>query len=312
MRLTAIIALLLALLGTGLGQAGDDAPSSSDKQKPAIPDQTAKDLAAIRAGSQAFVDAFDKRDAKAIAALWTKDGEYIDEAGRSFAGRAAIENGYADFFADNKDSKIRIMIDSLRLLGGNAAVEEGRAVVTPAPEGAPGISKYTVFHVKVDGKWLMASVRDTWIESPSAYKNVADLEWLIGAWSAEEHGAKHESVCRWIANKSFVERRYKVTYHDQTTSSGVQIIGFNPQGGHVQSWNFSSDGGHAVGVWTPQENGWRAEVTGMLGNGVPTSAINVLTRIDDSAYAWQSIQRRAGDIVLPDTDEIVIKRNSPR
>ena len=35
------------------------------------------DLAAIRAESRAFVAAFNKRDAKAIAALWTVDGEYV-------------------------------------------------------------------------------------------------------------------------------------------------------------------------------------------------------------------------------------------
>lgn len=311
MRQTTIIALLIALLGTGWGQANDAAPGPSEKQKPTKPDQTVEDLAALRAGSQAFVAAFNKGDAQAVAALWTEDGEYLDEAGRNFAGREAIEKGYAEFFADHAGCKIRIMIDSLRLLGDNAAVEEGRAMVEPAPEGAPGISKYTVFHVKVDGKWRMASVRDAWIETPSAYKNVVDLQWLIGSWSAEEHGAKHESVCRWVANKSFVERKYKVTYPDQTTSSGVQIIGFNPQGGHVQSWNFSSDGGHAVGVWTARENGWQAEVEGMLGNGVQTSAINLLTRIDDNAYAWQSIERSAGGIVLPDTDEIVVKRTAP-
>jgi uncharacterized protein (TIGR02246 family) len=304
--------LLIAMSGLCLGRPPETKETRAKKPAAARPVQAAQELAAIRAGSQAFVAAFNKGDAKSAASLWTEDGEYIDDAGRSFAGREAIEKEYADFFAANSGTKIRIMIDSLRLLSDNAAVEEGRAIVEPAPEGAPGISKYTVFHVKEDGKWLMASVRDTWVETPSAYRNVADLEWLIGAWSAEEHGAKHESVCRWVANKSFVQRTYKVTYPDQTTASGVQLIGFNPQGGHIQSWNFSSDGGHAVGVWTPRDNGWQADVEGVLGNGVPTRAVNVLTRIDDNAYAWQSMQRSAGGVELPDTDEIVIKRSPAR
>ncbi|MEQ8790823.1 MAG: SgcJ/EcaC family oxidoreductase [Pirellulaceae bacterium] len=309
-----IVALLIAISGAVFSQAKDKASRPTDKKSSAKRDQAADDLAAIRAESQAFVAAFNKKDAKAVAALWTEDGEYLDDAGRTFAGRQAIEKGYADFFAAHGKAKIdlRVMIDSLRLLGPNAAIEEGRAVVEPAPQGSPGVSKYTVFHTKVDGKWLMASVRDTWVESPSAYQNIADLEWLIGEWSAEEHGAKHESVCRWVGNKSFVERKHTVAYPDQTTSSGVQIIGFNPQRGHVQSWDFTTDGGHAVGAWTPHENGWRAEVVGMLGDGTPTRAINVLTRIDDNAYVWQSIQRTAGDVALPDSDEIVIKRQPPR
>ena len=58
----------------------------------------------------------------------------------------------------------------------------------------------------------MSTVRDARIETPSAYRNVADLEFLIGVWTAEEHGVKTESVCRWVANKSFVERSYTVTH----------------------------------------------------------------------------------------------------
>ena len=137
----------------------------------------------------------------------------------------------------------------------------------------------------------MSTVRDTRVETPSTYRNVADLEWLIGTWTAEEHGAKTESVCRWVANKSFVERSYTVTHADGTTTSGVQLIGWNPPAGHVQSWNFSSDGGHAVGVWSPREGGWSAEIRGVTGDGAPTTAVNLLTRLDDNAYAWQSVQR---------------------
>src|SRR5690606_22262993 len=105
-----------------------------------------------------------------------------------------------------------------------------------------GLGKYTAVHVKVDGKWMISTVRDVAIETPSTYQNHADLEWLIGTWTAEVHGAKLDSVCSWIANKSFVERRYSLTAHDGTQTTGVQIIGWNPQAGHVQSWNFSSDG----------------------------------------------------------------------
>ena len=154
----------------------------------------------------------------------------------------------------------------------------------------------------------MASVRDTQIETPSAFRNVADLEWLIGTWMAEDHGVKSESVCLWRANKSFVERKYTITHVDGTQTSGVQLIGWNPQDGHVQSWNFSPDGGHAVGIWSPLEGGWSAEMRGVTGDGTLTTSINRLTRLDDNAYVWQSVQRTAGGIALPDTEEVVLKR----
>ncbi len=273
-------------------------------------DAAVSDLAAIRAESQAFVAAFNKKDAKAIAAMWTKEGEYVDDLGRRFLGREAIEQAYAEFFANSPKVKLRVMIDSVRLLGHSTAIEDGRAIVEPPPAGSPAYSKYTAVHVKVDGKWLMASVRDTHVETPSAFRNVADLQWLIGEWVAEEHGVKTESVCRWVANKSFVERKYTMTSVDGTQTSGVQLIGWNPRDGHVQSWSFSPDGGHAVGIWTPQQGGWRAEMHGVTGAGVPTTSVNLLRRLDHNAYVWQSAQRTAGDAAVPDTDEVIMKRQS--
>lgn len=286
-------------------------PAASDAKQQATavaPPESPADLAAIRATSEAFVEAFNKGDAKAAASLWTEDGDYIDDSGRAFAGRETIEKAYAEYFAANPGARIRIAIDSLRLLSGSKAIEDGRTMVDPPPAGSPAIGKYTVIHVKVDGRWLMSTVRDSRVETPSTYAKVADLEFLIGVWTAEENGVKSESVCRWVSNKSFVQRTYTVTHVDGTTVSGVQMIGWNAGEGHVQSWDFSPDGGHAVGIWSPRDGGWMAEVRGVTGDGVSTAAINLLTRLDDSAYVWQSIDRTLGGKALPDTDEVVLKR----
>ena len=308
MRKTTFFVLLLLSSGACLGWIQETVSGSPDDKAPTEKPESSPDLAAIRSQSEAFVTVFKNADAKAIAALWTEDGEYIDDSGRRFAGRNAIEEGYAEFFAENPNAVIRIAIDSLRLVSPNAAIEEGRAVVEPAPAGAAGISKYTAVHSKVDGKWLMASVRDTWIEAPAAIRSAADLEWLIGTWVAEEHGVQTESACRWVADGRFIERRYTTTLLDGTKTTGVQLIGWNPQGGHVQSWDFSPDGGHAVGVWTPTDGGWQAKVQGTTGGGISTTAAIRLIRLDDNAYVWQSAQRFLGDVALPDTDEVVIKR----
>ncbi|MCA9143704.1 MAG: SgcJ/EcaC family oxidoreductase [Planctomycetales bacterium] len=309
-NLCLVLYMTLVMLGQGticcIGQEAESPEAGGDP--PAQRSDSSAELAAIRAGSEAFVEAFNTRDAKAVAALWTEGGEYSDESGRSFVGRDAIEAGYAQFFAEGPKVTMRVMIDSLRMLSDGAAIEDGRAVIDPPPAGAPAISKYTVVHVKVDGKWLMASVRDSRIETPSAFRNVADLEWLIGTWIAEEHGATITSVCNWLANKSFVERRYTSAHADGTETSGVQLIGWNPMDGHVQSWDFSPDGGHAVGLWSPREGGWIAEMRGVTGDGAETTSVNTLTRLDDNAYVWQSVQRTMGGIELDDTGEVVLKR----
>lgn len=309
MRNTTAFLLLFLAWGTRCSAAQESSDSTApDNKTPTEVHELSKDLAAIRDESEAFVAAFNKQDAKAVAALWTEDGEYIDETGHRLAGRDEIEKAYTEFFAANPKAVIHIAIDSLRLVSPSVAIEDGRAVLEPPPAGDVGVSSYTAVHVNVENKWLMASVHDTWVEVPAAVRSAADLEWLIGTWGAEEHGVQTESVCRWVADGRFIERRYTTTLLDGTKTTGVQMIGWNPQGEYVQSWDFSPDGGHAVGVWSPIDGGWQAKLHGMTGDGVSTESVNRLMRLDDNAYAWQSVQRFLGDTALPNTDEVVIKR----
>ena len=133
MRKTTLFVLVLWSCGHCLGQAQETGSPRPDAKSPAEPQDSSPEVAAIRAGSEAFVAAFNKQDAKAIAALWTEDGEYIEESGRRFAGREAIEKGYAELFVGNPAAQMKIAIDSLRLVGPNAAIEDGRAIIEPAP-----------------------------------------------------------------------------------------------------------------------------------------------------------------------------------
>jgi hypothetical protein len=156
----------------------------------------------------------------------------------------------------------------------------------------------------------MASVRDVLVDASVARQNISDLDWLVATWVAEEHGSKFESVCSWMSDKSFVKRDFTTTQFDGTQSSGVQMIGWNAQAGHVQSWTFSPDGGHAVGAWTPTDGGWIAQMRGMTGDGISTTSTNLLRRLDDNAYVWQSVDRIVDGVAVPDTDEVVLKRQT--
>ncbi len=309
MKLQSIVLILLLAFGACRCLAQESAsPEKAETKAVSGSKPDSQDLVAIREASQSFVAAFNRQDASAVAALWTEDGEYIDGVGRVLVGRDEIKNDYQELFDANPDAKIEIVIDSLRRLSGVTAIEDGRAAVN-APSGNAGqFTNYTVVHAKVDGRWLMASVRDALVEPPTSVASSADLEWLVGTWIAEEHGVKLESVCRWVVDGRFIQRTYTTTQTDGTKSSGVQLIGWNPQGGNVQSWDFSHDGGHAVGTWIPQEGGWSAQMRGVTGDGTLTTAINQLRRLDNNAYVWQSIQRTADGTAIPDTDEVILKR----
>lgn len=307
MKVIAVILIFASGAGRCLGQ---DAAGlvEVDSKVTAESKAVSPDLAAIHEASQSFVLAFNQHDANAVGALWTERGEYVDGTGRVLVGRGEITKDYEAFFAANSDAKITIVIDSLRLLSSDTAIEDGRAAIESSTSIAKGFTNYTVVHAKVDGRWLMVSVRDASVETLPSVESAADLEWLVGKWAAEEHGVAMESDCTWVVDGRFIQRQYTTTQVDGTKSSGVQLIGWNPEGGHVQSWDFSPDGGHAIGTWVPKEGGWSAQMRGVTGDGTITTAINQLRRLDDNAYVWQSIQRTVGGMAIPDTDEVVLKR----
>ncbi|MCO8122670.1 nuclear transport factor 2 family protein [Stieleria sp. TO1_6] len=310
MKKTTLVGLLLTLFVSPFAFAQEsDPPPPEVAPTPANLATSPSDpsLDEIRVGSEAFVKAFNEGNAASIAQMWTQQGEYVDSAGNRFVGPKEIEAAYADFFGESSNATLQLKIDSLTALSDTAAIERGTSLVE-VPPAATITGRYEAIHVKVDGKWKMASVRDVVVQTNLATQNLADLEFLVGHWVAEEHGNKIESVCSWVGDHRFVKRDYTTTNFDGTQSSGVQLIGWNPQGGSIQSWTFSPDGGHAIGIWTPTPDGWAAEMEGMTGSGAPTTSVNLLHRLDDNAYVWQSVNRTIDGVALDDTNEVVIKR----
>ena len=118
--------------------------------------------AAIRANVDAFVKAYNARDAKAIAELFTPEGQLLDENDHTTHGRDAIEQAFASVFAASPQGRIEVHVGSIRLFGSALAVETGTTHVTDRPGAEPDVTRYTVVHTKsLDGKWQMAFARDT-------------------------------------------------------------------------------------------------------------------------------------------------------
>lgn len=266
------------------------------------------EAAAIKKGEAAFKAAFDAGDAKAVAALWAPDGELVEEDGERIEGRAAIEKRYAAFFAANPKARIKVYVQLVRFPNAETALEDGSATVM-YPSGVPMNSgHYSVVHVKRDGKWLMWSVHESPAEESAGQGVLDKLGWMIGDWTAENKGVDFHLSCHWIADKHFIEQNYVAKRGNKVITSGRQIVGWDPARQKIASWMFSSDGGHAFGLWTPREDGMTVEAEGVLPDGTPTRAVNITRRLDDKAIVWRSTERSAGGETLADTDEVVLKR----
>jgi uncharacterized protein (TIGR02246 family) len=263
---------------------------------------------AVRKAAMDFDQAFNSGEAEKVAGLWTADAEYIDEDGQRYAGRDQIKKEYAEFFAANPQAKINSVTDAVRVINDTTAIEDGRAMIEPPPAGAPGSSRYTAVYVLHDGKWLLASFHDMRVANPSNYHRLDDFEWLIGTWQSGEGDNRIETTCRWLKNKSFVERTYQVITSGLPATSGTQIIGWDPEVQQMSSWNFSSDSGYAKETWKPLANGWVSQSSGVLGDGTKTTAVKVFQKLDDDTLMLKSTDRTLGGVRLPDLKEVIFKR----
>jgi uncharacterized protein (TIGR02246 family) len=264
---------------------------------------------AIRRAAKAFSEAYDQGNADAVAAHWTKDGEYTIGQ-QTVKGRDAIAKLYGAFLRAHPGSKMDIKIDSIRVLAPTVAIEQGTAAVNNSANGPASASSYSAVHVKQGDKWLMVSVRESEIPSIQVDRDLKELDWMIGKWSAGKDGSRATLACDWMANKHFLHADIAVRGKGGELPGGTQIIGRDPASGKIVSWFFSADGGYGTGMWQKDGSRWMIQTIGMTGDGTPTTATNVLYRADKNVASWQSFNRFRGDTPLPNVKEVVLDRVS--
>ena len=271
----------------------------------------AEDEAAIRKTVESYTAAFNKQDAKALAAHWLPEAVYIDQDdGISYVGRAAIEKHFAEEFKELKNAKLAVATQSIKFLSTHVAVEQGTASILGLDK-EPTKTEYTAIYIKRDGKWLLDRVTEEDIpEVVTNYDKLKELEWMIGSWVDDEDNATIETTCNWAKNQNFLIRAFSISVRDQIAMSGMQIIGWDPVGKHIRSWGFDSNGGFAEGVWTRKGKTWRVQIKQTMASGQQASAVNIFTYIDKNRFTWQSVDREIGDQLLPNVSEMTVIRKT--
>jgi len=271
------------------------------------PDQSA-DEAAIRRTAASYVEAFNKHDAKALADLWSPDAVYLNRStGEEVVGRAAISEQFTNLFKEQPELKLEVNVASVQFVSPNVAVEHGTAkFLTPNEE--PEEIDYSAVDVKRDGNWLLDRVTDKTKEvPPSHYEQLKALEWMVGKWTTDADNAEVELECNWTKNQNFLTRAFKISLEDDSFS-GMQIIGWDPAAKGIRSWTFDSNGTFAEATWERKGDRWFIRNRGTLPDGRTATMINVMKPVDENSFTWQTIERTAGDELLPNIDEILIVR----
>jgi hypothetical protein len=162
-----------------------------------------------------------------------------------------------------------------------------------------------------DGKWLIASVRESRVDVATNYPHLQPLEWLIGSWVAKAPNRTTETTFAWTTNKSFIKRTFKITTQEKgetRVTTGTQVVGYDPTTGEIRSWLFDSEGGFAESAWSMEENRMVGHTRSVMADGGTAHSTDVLTRISDDEFTVQSTNRIIDDESVEDGAMIHVVR----
>jgi len=299
-----------------LAEKPADAVTTSEKSAKTKRAKVSEDPDAkiIRASAEAYTNLYNAHDVKGLAALFGPKAQMIDEDGRVEKGREAIEKAFVDVFKEYPKASMAVAIQSIRVLTPMLAIEEGTARSKNSPDDREDVTVYVAIHVKVDGKWQLACVRD-WDAPPeelTAHDRLQkDLSWLVGKWIDESPDSVVQSNCTWHDNGNFLMQEFHVNVGGKVAMSGTMRIGWDAVAKQFKSWVFDSHGGYSTGAWLWDGNRWIVKMQGATAKGEVGSSTNFYRPVDEDTMAWGSFDRMIDGKRLDDIPEIIVKRSPP-
>lgn len=263
--------------------------------------------------AEAFVKAYAKHDAKAVAALFSTDAEYVDVDGEVFQGRQAIEKTLDEIFKKNPECKLLLDIASIRFLGSNLAIEDGTTVSTTRQDSPPTESRYSAIHMKSDGQWQVASVREYGSSNPRQHAlRLKQLDWLVGNWVDEDDDSVVHFNCRPSDDRNFLIRDFEVSLAGEKVIEGTQRIGWDPVSGKFRTWTFDSQGGYFDGYLNRDGERWILSSSGVTADGHVASGKAIYTPVNGHTITWQAINREVNGVPLDDSEEFTLVKRGPQ
>jgi uncharacterized protein (TIGR02246 family) len=282
--------------GSPASQPGYEGTNRSTVENPSIGDD-----------AQQYVDAYNKGDAKTLAGLYSEDVDYTDQDGKEIKGRDAMEKLLADSFAQNPGAKLSIQTDEVKQLTPDVKISRGIATVTLA-NGSAESTRYTAVRVKRGDHWEISQLTETEAPAPSAYSQLQALEWMIGSWKDKSSDQVVQTKATWAGDKNFLVRTFNVKGADQSETEGWEIVGWDPIRQQIRSWIFDSNGGFGEASWVRDGDDWLIRASNVLPDGSRSTAENVLTRVDDNNFTWESQNRTLNGEPQPALDKIEVQR----
>jgi uncharacterized protein (TIGR02246 family) len=293
-----------------LQPAADAAKAKKTRDSAAASASAAQtDDEAVTAQLKSLSESLAQGNSKAVAALWAEDGNYIDDDGLEFKGRAAVEKRFTTVFETDGKLNIECINNSIRTLAPGVVLAEGVVRRKGVSAEALPETRYSMVFTERDGAWLISSASERPYVAGPPVNPLKPLSWMVGEWSAEEKGGYVHMKADWAANGNFITCQYETQKSvDAPKVDSRQVIGWDPRTGLPVSWHFDSDGGFGYGDWVKKDNQWLVTATGVERDGSITTATNIMSVSDPNTFSWQSLNRRINGIVFADTAPLKVQR----
>ena len=265
----------------------------------------------VRASTEQLVKAFNAGKAADLVMQFAPDGELIDEEGTLYQGRKELTELFTEFGKRFPGAQLAVEIESIRSIGPNLAIEEGTRFIEAVAKDTPARAtlRYTAVRTKVDGAWLIASLREfTADPEPTPNEHLQSLSWVVGDWVNEGTDGAVRISFKWSEDKNFLLGEYQVKLEGQESMKSHQRIGWDPLTGKVRSWLFDSDGGFAEGAWTAVEDGWVIKSESVNPDATTGSATLTVIPKDKDHFTMKGTERIVGDLREPDFEFQIARR----
>lgn len=282
----------------------------------------AADTKAIQDAGQAYKVALERGDGKALAALWTPDGDIVDALGNVMKGRDTVSVLEPAVEGDAQPGRPQIAVREtrLRFIDADVALEDGTVEVVPPGHAAPLHGRFSATWVRQDGSWKLAALREARGDEAAGSETLASLAWMVGDWTVVDDAPtgkpaadkpKIEISTRWNPTRTFLLRDMKITPPGAPADAAIQVtqrIGWDPLSKSIHSWVFSSDGGHGEAAWSQDDGSWVARTTAVLPDGSQTSSLNIYTYDGKDRCVWRSLPTHVGGEHMPQVNMTLVRK----
>lgn len=256
-----------------------------------------------------YSKAFESRDAKAVAAQFTNEAEYVDANGAVFHGRKVIQAELEASFSQGSQGTLRVEVTSIRPIAAGVVVEEGLSTFTPKDDGPAQRTRYSAMHTREqDGSWLIASIRELDSAEITPHERLKELSWLEGKWREEGGNSVVKTTWKWSDDGNFLMSEFIVVAGGAESMKGTHRVGWDAERQQFRSWIFDASGGYIEGWWTSAGgDSWSIQLSGVTPGGIRRSGIMTYTPDGKNAITVTQEKRIQAGINLPDVTHRIVR-----